>query len=64
MSGHLFLLRGDLTRLHCDAWLLPTDRRLDLTCAWRDRLPAELPTPPSDWALDGCRSFASQRLQH
>src|SRR4051794_348458 len=23
MSGHVFVTRGDLTRLACDAWLLP-----------------------------------------
>lgn len=23
--GHLFILRGDITKLACDAWLLPTD---------------------------------------
>lgn len=26
MSGHLFLVRGDVTRLHCDAFAVPTDR--------------------------------------
>lgn len=24
MSGHLFIVRGDLTKLACDAWLMPT----------------------------------------
>ena len=25
MEGHLFIIDGDLTKLSCDAWLLPTD---------------------------------------
>ncbi|HYH63127.1 MAG TPA: SIR2 family protein [Urbifossiella sp.] len=27
MAGHVFIVRGDLRRLACDAWLLPTSRR-------------------------------------
>lgn len=26
MSGHLFVVRGDVTRLHCDAFAVPTDQ--------------------------------------
>lgn len=33
--GHLFLVNGDLTRLACDAWLLPTDRQLTVEAAWK-----------------------------
>jgi hypothetical protein len=25
MTGHLFIVGGDITRLHCDAWLMPSD---------------------------------------
>jgi hypothetical protein len=35
MQGHLFVVRGDLTRLECDAWLLPTDRFFDVGEHWR-----------------------------
>ena len=31
---HLFVTRGDLTALHCDAWLLPTDRDGSVTPGW------------------------------
>ena len=34
MSGHVFVVHGDLTHLACDDWLLPTDRDLTLTDAW------------------------------
>lgn len=31
---HLFVTRGDLTALHCDAWVLPTDRDGTVTASW------------------------------
>ncbi|WP_051471930.1 SIR2 family protein [Patulibacter minatonensis] len=31
---HLFVTRGDLTALHCDAWVLPTDREGTVTAPW------------------------------
>ena len=37
-SGHLFVIDGDLTRLHCDAALVPVDRGLHATRTWRGLL--------------------------
>ncbi|MBF6620312.1 MAG: hypothetical protein ITG02_08805, partial [Patulibacter sp.] len=37
-ARHLFVTRGDLTALHCDAWVLPTDRHGNVTTAWRPAL--------------------------
>lgn len=37
--GHVFVLPGDITRFACDAWLLPTDRRVDVTPGWRRSVP-------------------------
>jgi hypothetical protein len=34
VAGHLFVVRGDLLRLACDAWLLPTDEALHVTDGW------------------------------
>lgn len=34
-GGHVFVYRGDLTRLSCDAVLVPTDRALHITAGWR-----------------------------
>lgn len=34
MAGHLFITRSDLTRLHCDAWLLPTSRGFHVVRGW------------------------------
>jgi hypothetical protein len=46
--GHLFVIDGDLTRIACDAWLLPTDFRLSITKAWQDSLrPDDLGQPSS-----------------
>lgn len=36
--GHLFVIDGDLTKIACDAWLLPTDNRLSITKAWQGSL--------------------------
>ena len=37
---HVFVVQGDLTRIACDAWLLPTDQRISVKQHWRDALPA------------------------
>lgn len=34
MAGHVFILRSDLTKLLCDAWLMPTDPFLDVNPHW------------------------------
>ena len=38
--GHLFVIDGDLTKVACDAWLLPTDADFDITDAWVHVFPA------------------------
>lgn len=40
MSGHLFIVRGDLTKFACDAWLLPTGYRLKIEKYWLTPEPA------------------------
>jgi len=39
MAGHVFVGRGDLTKLCCDAWLMPTDRRLHVMPHWIEEIP-------------------------
>lgn len=41
-TGHVFVVRGDLTHFGCDAWLLPTDRIRHVTASWW-RNPALVP---------------------
>ncbi|RBY88245.1 SIR2 family protein [Blastococcus sp. TBT05-19] len=48
MSGHVFVVGADLTRLSCDDVLVPTDRSLRVTRSWRSLLPAELVTEERD----------------
>jgi hypothetical protein len=42
MSGHLFITQGDLTRLACDAWLLPTSKTLWVEDSWLRSAPGQL----------------------
>ncbi len=38
MAGHLFIINGDLTKLACDAILVPTDVTFDITKRWEQLL--------------------------
>ncbi|WP_286277066.1 hypothetical protein [Naasia aerilata] len=38
-ASHLFVVRGNIEHLACDAWLLPTDARAQVTESWRSVLP-------------------------
>jgi hypothetical protein len=51
VSGHVFVVGADLTRLACDDVLVPTDRSLRVTPSWRSLLPEDLVT---DENADGC----------
>ncbi|MGY2082238.1 SIR2 family protein [Blastococcus sp. SYSU DS0539] len=44
MSGHVFVVGADLTRLSCDDVLVPTDRSLRVARSWRPLFPDELIT--------------------
>lgn len=35
-TGHLFVVDSDLRKIHCDAWLLPTDKNFSITDVWID----------------------------
>lgn len=43
MSGHVFVVRGDLKRLACDAVVLPCDDAYNIDSVWREFLPVGLP---------------------
>jgi hypothetical protein len=34
-AGHLFIVNGDLTKIACDAVLIPTDGLVNITASWR-----------------------------
>ena len=46
MSGHVFVIRGDLKRLACDAVILPCDDAFNINSVWQEFLPVGLPTVP------------------
>lgn len=47
-SGHLFIIRGDLTRVACDAWLLPCDADLNVsTVDWLTTNQGRIASEPS-----------------
>ncbi|WP_336031275.1 SIR2 family NAD-dependent protein deacylase [Geodermatophilus sp. FMUSA9-8] len=48
MSGHVFVVGADLTRLTCDDVLVPTGRTLRVAASWRDLLPADLVAEEDD----------------
>jgi hypothetical protein len=48
--GHLFVAHGDLTKLACDALLIPCDSARNVSRAWKELLPAGL--PPSEYDHD------------
>lgn len=43
-TPHVFVTMGDLLNFKCNAWLLPTDARLQINAIWTDALP-ELLSP-------------------
>lgn len=65
MPGHVFVIHGDLTKLHCDAWLVPTDAGLNVSSGWTkssdelrtwvDRLRDDPAARPNGWGNDGVR---------
>ncbi len=69
-GGHLFILRGDLKRLQCDAWLLPAGRSLRVEDYWLDALPwaardergrLALDSVPTAWTEGHLRTFPVAR---
>ncbi|MBB2770726.1 UNVERIFIED_ORG: hypothetical protein GGE11_001639 [Mycolicibacterium obuense] len=46
--GHLFVAHGDLTKLACDAIVIPCDSAGNVNAVWREVLPAGLPASQFD----------------
>lgn len=47
--GHLFVAQGDLTKLACEAVVIPCDSRLNVNPVWASLLPPNLPSGESSW---------------
>ncbi|HEX2988818.1 MAG TPA: SIR2 family protein [Chloroflexota bacterium] len=74
MSGHVFITCGDLTKLSCDAWLLPADAGCFVTHHWWEGVSDDLrrqlaglrygDTPrPDNWGDRGARVIPLLGLQ-
>ena len=48
MTGHLFIINGDLTHIACDAILIPTDPDFNIETPWIDLLAGR--TGPTTWS--------------
>ena len=64
--GHLFVVQGDVTRIHADAWLLPTDATLRVSEGWTAPLNERgigvsggivQREPPARWGNQDVRAF-------
>eukprot|EP01122_Echinamoeba_exundans_P002064 TRINITY_DN1202_c0_g1_i21.p1 TRINITY_DN1202_c0_g1~~TRINITY_DN1202_c0_g1_i21.p1 ORF type:complete len:610 (-),score=26.85 TRINITY_DN1202_c0_g1_i21:942-2711(-) len=60
-AGHVFVIHGDLSKLACDAWMLPTDDKLVLESSWCIKDLVKPPeSPPSGWSNHGKRVLKVQ----
>jgi hypothetical protein len=65
VSGHVFVVGADLTRLSCDDVLVPTGRELRIAPSWRPLVPAELVTAEDDeGACLGLEWAGDERVLH
>jgi NAD-dependent SIR2 family protein deacetylase len=59
MAGHVFVIRGDLRKLGCDAWLMPCGDTARPDRQWIDETPGacdvDWPDPPADWSAGARR---------
>ncbi|KJE89461.1 hypothetical protein CAOG_00925 [Capsaspora owczarzaki ATCC 30864] len=53
--GHVFVALGDLTKLACDAWMVPTDENMVIESCWSKTGYIEPGPKPADWKNDGVR---------
>jgi hypothetical protein len=63
MRGHVFIVHGDLRRLACDAWLLPTDSRLNVEENWRGFPDASSPALPPAAPTEAWRARTERVLK-
>lgn len=49
MTGHLFIINGDLTKIACDAVLVPTDSGLQIEDQWLNLIAGRDVEMPDDW---------------
>src|SRR5687768_6793506 len=63
MSGHVFIVHGDITKLSCDAWLLPGSSHGAPGNTWREAVASEPAEPvPQDFGRSSRRVIAWKPL--
>ncbi|GAA2435936.1 SIR2 family protein [Mycolicibacterium llatzerense] len=64
MGGHLFVINGDLTKVACDALLIPTDTGLNIEGPWRKFLESRRYSTPESWGLGNAFLAAADQAPH
>ena len=52
-SGHLYIIQGDIKKIACDAWLLPTSQNYSITSSFQDAVGMELTQGPRKLEWEG-----------
>ncbi|KHO22990.1 SIR2 family NAD-dependent protein deacylase [Mycolicibacterium setense] len=60
MSGHLFIINGDLTKVACDAVLLPTDGGSKIEPAWQSLVKDRQNEIPKSWGDERVRQLTAR----
>jgi hypothetical protein len=47
MAGHVFLVHGDIAKLACDAWLVPSGSKPEPGSVWKDAVSPDVPADTS-----------------
>jgi hypothetical protein len=62
MPGHVFVTRGDMKRLMCDAWCLPCDRALRIVPGWLEASEGFDAGPVAEAYLEAVRGYFVEQL--
>lgn len=64
VAGHLFIINGDLTKVACDALLIPTDPTVYFEPQWRALLASRDHAKPTRWARGVVFLSAQEKTPH
>lgn len=64
MGGHLFIINGDLTKVACDALLIPTDSGCKIEDHWLGFVESRGYAKPDSWKLGDVFLSASDKTPH
>lgn len=64
MPGHVFLVHANLTRLACDAWLVPSGSKPGPGMVWKDSVSSAVPAgTPAHWRVSSGRVIRWDPIQ-